>query len=211
MHADAAKRDWLGTEIHHSISQAGVETVWYTLGDYTQCTRLSLILGVLAMTWNDADRWSALCSRADCPICQRGKPLNIAAELEGSWLTMAERAPVRGYVCLVSKIHAVELHHLTDATGTVFMRDARRVSAAVAASTGAIKLNYEIHGNSLPHFPRYRGDQFEGQPINPSLVTQCVYVADEFRRIRDDFLRILSAPSLMKGKFGSAGKTIDPP
>jgi hypothetical protein len=46
--------------------------------------------------------------------------------------------------CLVSKIHAVELHDLTDAAGTAFMRDARRVSAALAASTGAVKLNYEI-------------------------------------------------------------------
>jgi diadenosine tetraphosphate (Ap4A) HIT family hydrolase len=110
---------------------------------------------------------------------------------------MAEKAPVRGYTCLVSKIHAVELHDLTDAAGTAFMLDARRVSAALAASTGAVKLNYEIHGNSLPHlhmhfFPRYRGDQFEGQPINPKLVTQPVYVAGEFMRILSDFLRLLN-------------------
>ncbi len=147
--------------------------------------------------WNDADRWSALCSGVDCPICQRGKPLDIAAELETSWVTMPERAPIVGYVCLVSKVHAVELHDLTDAVATVFMRDARRVSKALAASTSAVKLNYEIHGNSLPHlhmhfFARYRGDRFEGQPIDPKLANQPVYAAGAFRRVRDEFLRALN-------------------
>lgn len=129
---------------------------------------------------------------------------------------MAETGPVKGYVCLVSKVHAVELHNLTDAAGTAFMRDARRVSAALAASTGAVKLNYEIHGNSLPHlhmhfFPRYRGDQFEGQPINPNLVTQPVYVAGGFTRILEDFLHALNEPTIETSVSGRAGETMDPP
>lgn len=61
------------------------------------------------------------------------------------------------------------------------MRDARTVSKAVASVTESVKMNYEIHGNSIPHlhmhfFPRYQGDQFEGQPINPRVVMQPVYV-----------------------------------
>jgi diadenosine tetraphosphate (Ap4A) HIT family hydrolase len=59
-------------------------------------------------------------------------------------------------------------------------------------------LNYEIHGNSLPHlhmhfFPRYRGDQFEGQPIDPKAAAQPVYAPGEFRRIRDAFLLALNS------------------
>jgi diadenosine tetraphosphate (Ap4A) HIT family hydrolase len=62
----------------------------------------------------------------------------------------------------------------------------------------AVKLNYEIHGNSLPHlhmhfFPRYRGDCFEGQPINPRLVTRPVYPDSEFQKILDAFLRALNS------------------
>ncbi|MDQ2834594.1 MAG: HIT family protein [Acidobacteriota bacterium] len=111
---------------------------------------------------------------------------------------MQEAAPVRGYVCLVSQVHAVELHDLADAAATAFMHDARKVSKALAAATGAVKLNYEIHGNSLPHlhihfFPRYRGDQFEGQPINPKLVKKPVYAPGEFQNIRDAFLAALSS------------------
>ena len=148
--------------------------------------------------WNDPIGWADLCSGATCPICVRREPLDMVARLEASWVTMQEAAPIQGYVCLVSQSHAVELHDLADATATAFMRDARKVSKALATATGAVKLNYEIHGNSLPHlhmhfFPRYRGDQFEGQPINPRLVKNPVYAPGEFQRIRDVFLAALSS------------------
>jgi diadenosine tetraphosphate (Ap4A) HIT family hydrolase len=160
--------------------------------------RGNIVFGIGGMTvWNDHDRWAALCSELSCPICCRNEPLDLVATLEASWVTMQEAAPVRGYVCLVSRTHAVELHDIPEAAACAFMRDARRVSRALVAATGAVKLNYEIHGNSLPHlhmhfFPRYRGDCFEGQPINPRLVVQPVYVAGEFHKTRDTFLRALT-------------------
>jgi diadenosine tetraphosphate (Ap4A) HIT family hydrolase len=106
---------------------------------------------------------------------------------------MGKEAPVQGYVCLVSQIHAVDLHDLEESAACAFMQDARRVSKAVASVTEAVKINYEIHGNSIPHlhmhfFPRYRGDQFEGQPINPRVVVQPVYDPGEFERIRSALL-----------------------
>jgi diadenosine tetraphosphate (Ap4A) HIT family hydrolase len=78
------------------------------------------------------------------------------------------------------------------------MRDARKVSRAVAAATGAVKMNYEIHGNSLPHlhmhfFPRYRGDRFEGGPIDARVVKDLVYAPGEFERIREAFLAELGS------------------
>jgi diadenosine tetraphosphate (Ap4A) HIT family hydrolase len=141
-------------------------------------------------SWNDHDRWTALCSGAACPICRRREPLDVVAKLEASWVTMQQAAPVPGYVCLVSQTHAVDLHDLPESAASAFMRDARKVSIAVATVTGAVKMNYEIHGNSIPHlhmhvFPRYRGDQFEGQPINPRLVVQPVYAPGEFEKTRD--------------------------
>ena len=150
-------------------------------------------------TWNDQERWKALCSGETCPICRRHEPLDVIATLEASWVTMQEFAPVRGYVCLVSRTHAVELHDLADEVAAAFMRDAQRVSAALSAATGAVKLNYEIHGNSLPHlhmhfFPRYRGDRFEGGPIDPKRVSGPVYAGGEFPRIRDAFLDCLGYP-----------------
>ena len=139
--------------------------------------------------WNSPADWQRLCDGSACPICMRGEPLNIIAPLEASWLTMSERAPMRGYVCLVSRIHAVELHDLTLAQAEAFMRDVHRVSRVLSAVTGAVKLNYEIHGNTLPHlhmhfFPRYVGDPFEGRAIEPSRIVAPVYAAGEFAVMR---------------------------
>lgn len=148
--------------------------------------------------WNDHDRWAALCSGESCPICHQREPFDVVATLEASWVTMKESAPVVGYACVVSRTHAVELHDLPEETASAFMRDARKVSRALLTATGAIKLNYEIHGNTLPHlhmhfFPRHRGDRFEGRPIDPRQVTQPVYGPGEFRKIVGRFLRELGS------------------
>jgi diadenosine tetraphosphate (Ap4A) HIT family hydrolase len=97
---------------------------------------------------------------------------------------------VRGYACLVFARHAVELHDLSEVEGATFMRDIRRVSAAVAAIVEPVKMNYEVHGNTAPHlhvhfFPRYVGDQFEGGPINPRAARRPAYAAGEFNRFRE--------------------------
>jgi diadenosine tetraphosphate (Ap4A) HIT family hydrolase len=150
------------------------------------------------MPWNDLSQWSALCSGEACPICRRGRPLDVVAELEVSWVTMQEAAPVRGYVCLVSRIHAVELHDLSESAASAFMRDARKVSRAIATITSAVKLNYEIHGNSIPHlhmhfFPRFRGDPFEGRPIDPRSAVRPVYSPGEFDEFRDVFIKAIAS------------------
>jgi diadenosine tetraphosphate (Ap4A) HIT family hydrolase len=108
---------------------------------------------------------------------------------------------MRGYICLVSQIHAVELHDLSDDEAGAFARDARNASRALASVTGAVKINYEIHGNSVPHlhmhlFPRYRGDQFEGTSINPRAAIQPVYRHREFEQIRDSLVAALVSETL---------------
>ena len=41
------------------------------------------------------------------------------------------------------------------------------IARGVSQATQPVKVNYEIHGNTIPHlhvhvFPRFRGDPFEG-------------------------------------------------
>lgn len=146
--------------------------------------------------WRDPALWAAVRTPAGCPICRRGAPLDVVAELDASWVTMGEAAAVRGYVCVVFRRHAVELHDLSVAEGAAFIRDVQRVSAAVAEVTGAVKLNYEIHGNTVPHlhlhiFPRYVGDRFEGRPIDPRTVAGPVYAPGEFAELRGRLVAIL--------------------
>jgi diadenosine tetraphosphate (Ap4A) HIT family hydrolase len=139
--------------------------------------------------WTDPDKWARLRSAEACVICQQGAPNDILVELETSWVTVNEDAPTRGYACLVFQRHAVELHDLSEAEGAAFMRDARRLSAAVQQVTGAVKLNYEVHGNTIPHlhmhfYPRYPGDAFEGGPINSKAVGKPVYAPGEVTVVR---------------------------
>jgi diadenosine tetraphosphate (Ap4A) HIT family hydrolase len=143
--------------------------------------------------WNDAGRWAALCSGATCPVCRRTEPLDLLAGLEAAWVTAPEAAPMRGYVCLVARIHAVDLHELPAPAAAAFMHDAQLTSRVLSSTTGAIKLNYEIHGNSLPHlhmhfYPRYPGDRFEGRPIDPAAPPRPVYGPGEFAQFRRAFL-----------------------
>jgi len=47
------------------------------------------------------------------------------------------------------------------------------VAKALSLGLHPKKLNYEIHGNTIPHlhmhlFPRFDGDPFEGRPIDGS-------------------------------------------
>ena len=46
------------------------------------------------------------------------------------------------------------------------------VARAVAELVRPVKMNYEVHGNTLPHlhlhlFPRHLGDPYVGGPIDP--------------------------------------------
>jgi diadenosine tetraphosphate (Ap4A) HIT family hydrolase len=146
--------------------------------------------------WNSPDEWRGLCDGSACPICRRGHALDTVATLGASWLTMFEKAPMVGYACLVSRVHAVELHDLSAEQAASFMRDVQRVSAALASVTGAVKLNYEIHGNTLPHlhmhfFPRYAGDPFEGRAIEPGRIRHAVYAAGQFEELRLRLVRAL--------------------
>jgi diadenosine tetraphosphate (Ap4A) HIT family hydrolase len=140
-------------------------------------------------SWRDPERWTAWMRGDDCPICRSIATDAAVAELEVSRVMMSADAPMRGYVWLPFRRHVVELHELTEPEGAAFMRDVQRVSRAIAAATGAVKLNYEIHGNTVPHlhlhiFPRYVGDPFEGGPVDPRAIQGPVYGAGEYEALR---------------------------
>src|SRR5512142_1207193 len=127
---------------------------------------------VLAMRNRDEENGSADDVRGECVICARGGPLDVLVELPATWTTAPARAPLPGYVCVVSKIHVVEPYELRDERRRAFWDDVSAVAEAVQTATAATKLNYEIHGNTVTHlhlhlYPRYPGDPYEGGPINP--------------------------------------------
>jgi diadenosine tetraphosphate (Ap4A) HIT family hydrolase len=158
------------------------------------------VRGGLLSKWTEPEEWARLVSRDGCPICRSGHPTSVIAELETSWVAMGEEgATLPGSCSLFFRRHAIELHDLTPEEAAAYMRDIRRLSRAIKMVTGAVKMNYEVHGNTIPHlhihfFPRYVGDPFEGGPINPRAVTAPVYRPGEFEQVRRRIREALGTP-----------------
>ena len=125
----------------------------------------------------------------DCVICNNpdGRPRNVLVELPRSWVTAGPEACLPGYVCVVSRRHVEEPFDLND--GEAWWAECMLVAQALSAELRPKKMNYEIHGNTIPHlhlhlFPRTDDDPFVGRPIDGAaqLVTRS---AAELARLRD--------------------------
>jgi diadenosine tetraphosphate (Ap4A) HIT family hydrolase len=110
---------------------------------------------------------------ASCPICSgtAGQPAGVVAELTTVWVTAPTHAPLPGYACVVAKRHVVEPYHLVDRERAVFWEECLLVARTLSDLFQAAKMNYEIHGNTVPHlhmhlYPRYAGDPYEGGSID---------------------------------------------
>lgn len=119
-----------------------------------------------------------------CPICARGAPLDVIAELEATWATAGPEAPLPGYVCVVAKRHVVEPFELPAPEMDAFWRETMLVARALSGVVRPAKMNYEIHGNTIPHlhmhlYPRFPGDPGIG--------------AASFTRSRDELARLRAA------------------
>ena len=108
-----------------------------------------------------------------CLICAAGTPQDVVAELPAAWVTAGREAAVPGYVCVVARRHVREPFELPEIERHAFWDAVDRVAEALASrlEPRPTKINYEIHGNTIPHlhahiFPRTPGDRFEGRPID---------------------------------------------
>ena len=139
--------------------------------------------------WDDTEGWEGLCDGSACPICRDG-PLDVVAELSASWVTAGTVAPLPGYACVVSKRHVVEPFELPTDEAVAFWQDVLRAAKALSDLFRPIKMNYEIHGNTIPHlhlhlYPRMPDDPYVGGPIDPRLAS--------FHRTPGDVRRIAAA------------------
>ncbi|HSP27627.1 MAG TPA: HIT family protein, partial [Ilumatobacteraceae bacterium] len=122
--------------------------------------------------WSQPSEWAARRTPEGCVICSSDGPLDVIAEFETAWATAAHHAPLPGYVCVVARGHYNEPFEMPADEQASFWRDVMAIAAAVNEVVQPIKMNYEIHGNTLPHlhvhlFPRQTDDPFVGGPIDP--------------------------------------------
>jgi diadenosine tetraphosphate (Ap4A) HIT family hydrolase len=140
--------------------------------------------------WADPERWREVCAEDGCPICRAGEPQNVIAEAAATWVTAPAEAQLPGYACVVSKLHVVEPFELPERESTSFWAEAMVAARVLAQLTGALKLNYGIHGNVIPHlhlhlWPRYVDDPYDtgGIPVGVA----------SFTRSEDDIRRLAAA------------------
>ena len=122
--------------------------------------------------WSEPAEWQRRRTPEGCVICRSGAPLDVIAESSACWVSAPETAPLPGYVCITSKSHVNEPYDLRPSEQSAFWGDAMRVARAVADLLDPVKMNYEIHGNTVPHlhlhlFPRHIDDPYVGGPIDP--------------------------------------------
>ena len=125
-----------------------------------------------------------------CPICRDSRPPDLIAELPTVWVTAPPLAPLPAYLCVVAKRHVVEPFQLPPAELAAFWTECMSVAKALHEAVDPLKMNYEIHGNTIPHlhlhlYPRFRGDPHEGLTIDGRSTV--------FERSPDDLQRLRGA------------------
>lgn len=150
---------------------------------------------------DDLEQWRRWCKPEYCPVCRDEAPPGDTVtirETEFSWLEAHPRVCLPGTCYVLSKMHAIELGDLTESVLLGFMKDVQISARALKHVTGAVKINYEIHGNTVPHlhmhlFPRTVDDPFPGQPIQYDRIEPPVYGEGDFeafiRAMQDWFAR----------------------
>jgi len=111
-----------------------------------------------------------------CLACDRVQQIReqrnafFVAELEESYVVLADDQRYVGYTILILKDHVEHLHELTQERRLSLFKDVTDVAGSVVAVFHPLRLNYECLGNSLVHIhwhviPRYEWDPEPTRPI----------------------------------------------
>jgi diadenosine tetraphosphate (Ap4A) HIT family hydrolase len=124
-------------------------------------------------------QWDAWVRGEGCPLC-RDLASNVraneyrytVADLAASQLWLSVNQSVPGYCVLVCTKHVREPYDLAQNERMAFFEDMMRAAQALESVFHAVKMNFEILGNAVPHLhchikPRYYGDPAPGKPIHP--------------------------------------------
>jgi diadenosine tetraphosphate (Ap4A) HIT family hydrolase len=154
---------------------------------------------------SDYSTWARMTDPSHCPICNSApmpEGMEDLYELPNTWLDSEPSECLRGACHVVSKHHAVELYDLSDTKLLGVMREVAIYAHALRIVTGAVKINYEIHGNTVPHlhvhlYPRHCSDPFAGVPIDYNSKQPDLYGEGEYelfvRSMRRELDRLIEA------------------
>jgi diadenosine tetraphosphate (Ap4A) HIT family hydrolase len=142
---------------------------------------------------HDPEKWLYQSQKEHCPYCQKeDDPSNseILKQFKYSELCAHPKVSLKGTCYLITREHFIELFDMDEQSLLGFMQEIQISARELKEETGAFKINYEIHGNSVPHlhmhlFPRYLDDPFAGTSIDYNRIDPPVYQKGEF----EEFVR----------------------
>lgn len=114
----------------------------------------------------------------------------MVAEFPTTWVSAVREAPLPGYACVVCKQHVVEPYDLPQGERAAFWEEAMIAARVLAELFEPSKMNYEIHGNLIPHlhlhlYPRFADDPYDTGALRPDSTT--------FTRTDEELARIAAA------------------
>ncbi len=120
-----------------------------------------------------------------CPFCHHEQVWSdhvLIKELAHSSVhaSMQAQGCLWGKCVILCKKHFIELQEIPPQDLMNFMMDVQKVAKALKEVSGAVKINFELHGNTIPHlhihlFPRYLDDSFPGKAIDYTKITPSPY------------------------------------
>ncbi len=149
------------------------------------------------------ERWEKFTKKEYCPICNAEpmpEGMEDVYELYYTWLNAEPKECIKGACHVTSKIHALELYELNDEELLGFMKEVNIYAKALKKITKCVKINYEIHGNTIPHlhlhlYPRFLDDPFPGKAIDYNKKSMEIYKEGEYdqfiQQLKEEIKKVL--------------------
>ena len=137
---------------------------------------------------HNLDHWLFQAKKENCPYCQKADDPENSVTLklfQYAELCAHPHVSLKGTCYLITREHYVELFDLGDQELLGFMKEVQVSARVLKEVTRAVKINYELHGNTVPHmhlhlFPRTVDDPFAGTAIDMHRTEPPVYRRNEF-------------------------------
>lgn len=133
-------------------------------------------------------------------LARQGANDKVICRMASGWSVMGDVQFLEGYCLLLPDPVVASLNDLDAQARATYLLDMARIGDALLEATGALRINYEILGNSEPElhchiFPRYASEP-EGKRRMPvwfyDWKTASPYVEAEHGPLRQQLARILA-------------------
>jgi diadenosine tetraphosphate (Ap4A) HIT family hydrolase len=136
-------------------------------------------------------------------LARRGANDKVICRMASGWAVMGDVQFLPGYCLLLPDPVVPSLNDLDTAGRTAYLLDMARLGDAALLATGALRMNYEILGNSEPElhchiFPRYATEPEQNRKMPAWFYdwkTATPYAEEQHGELRQKIAELLQASS----------------